>query len=168
MNLIFLLSIIFIFIILSKFKKETFTDSDNHVNYPFDAYPDETGEKINKFLVKLPYDNLTTRHYKKMYHNKTTPKCVINGKCPNTPGYFKTYPDYFENPSLLKSFYLGYSINGYPYNDMKFPKEPSKESFDVKEPNHRFDYPSWFDYDKPRKEAKYIGFPFYFGGKKMF
>lgn len=156
--------LLFVLILILIQKKENF--SDNHVNYPFDAYPDQFGTG-NKFLDKLPYDNLTTRHYKKIYYNKTTPQCVKEGKCFKSPGYYKSYPDYFEDPQKLKSYYLGYSINGYPYNDYKFDSTESQKAMNVREPNHRFDYPEWFDYEKPQKASFYYGYPFYFGGKKF-
>lgn len=168
-NSIFILIIIIGFLILVCQKLQE-SYSDYHVNYPLDAYPDDPialkagGRKDPGFLVKLPYDNLTTRHYKQLYLNKTTPKCVSNGTCDSSPGYYKSYPDYFTDPNKLKSYYLGYSITGYPYNDYFFP---SDSAVNLREPESKFDYPTWYDYQQPRKEAKYYGYPFYFGGKPM-
>lgn len=163
MNPVFIFIILFVVYLMTQNNKETY--SDYHVNYPFDAYPDQFNTK-NKFLHKLPYDSLTTRHYKKMYHNKTTPNCVLDESCPDTPGYYKNYPDYFEDPEKLKSYYLGYSVTGFPYNDYRFPDNKSIVYDDLNHPNHKFEYSEWYD-TKPRKEAYYYGYPFYFHGKKM-
>ena len=143
--------------------------SDNRVDYPLDAYPDLFPSRANKMLHKLPYDNLTTRHYKQNWTTKTTPKCVEDGTCPQTPGYYKTYPDYFDNPKKLKSYQLGYSVTGFPYNDYKFPIKPSEErsGVNLSEPVNKEDYPEWFDYKTPRKEALYMGYPFNYHGKIM-
>lgn len=142
--------------------------SDYHVNYPFDAYPNQFGTG-NRFQVKLPYDNLETRHYKKRYHNKTTPRCSLSGDCDSTPGYYKSYDDYFDHPKKLNSFALGYSVTGHPYNNYHFPvsQSESKSGVNLREPMHKNDYPEWYDYSKPRKEAQYIGYPFNYDGKKM-
>tara|TARA_R100001163_G_C5056542_1_gene192976 strand:- start:180 stop:605 length:426 start_codon:yes stop_codon:yes gene_type:complete len=138
------------------------------VNYPFDAYPEIYQKNTyKKFQTKLPYDNLTTRHYKQMYSAKAAPKCIQNGTCDATPGYFKTYADYFDHPEKLKSYQLGYSITGFPYNDYIFPKYKSekKSSVNLSEPINKHDYPNWFDYENPRKDAFYTGTPFNYGAK---
>lgn len=160
MNLI-ILGFIVLFLLTLIRRPESY--SDYHVNYPYDAYPDDNE---SQFLVKLPYDSLTTRHYKKMYYNKTTPKCVVNGTCEPGPGYYKSYPDYFDNPTKLKSYSLGYSITGFPYNDYKFTNLKSMKNDDLKHPTYAYEYPKWYDYDNPRKEAYYYGYPFYFHGHR--
>lgn len=170
-NLDIIIILLFAFIFLSYFnhKPESFS---NFVNYPLDAYPDDPeaiklGAKPDpQFLVKLPYDSLTTRHYKQMYANKMTPKCVLNKTCNTTPGYFKNYFDYFDNPKLLKSYYLGYDIQGIPYENYKFNFANSKYAIDLTDPVQPYDYPTWFDYLNPIK-YRYSGYPFYFGDKKM-
>jgi len=175
------LDIIIILIIFFAFYKllgtnESFTNSNNYVNYPLDAYPDDPtaltlgARKDPNFLVKLPYENLTTRHYMQMYLNKTTPKCTLDGTCDSTPGYFKNYFGYFENPKSLKSNYLGYDIAGVQYQDYKFdddtPTCSSKKFTDLKNPLEPLEYPTWYDYENPPK-YQYTGYPFYFGAKKM-
>ena len=113
------------------------------------------------FFHKLPYDNLETGYYKKHYYNKHTPKGI-----PWSPGFFKQSPDYFEKPNLLKHNYLGYSITGYPYQDYKFSQAKSSNKVDLKHLDKPFLYPKW--YHTHRKEADYIGYPWYFGGKHYY
>jgi len=119
------------------------------------------------FLTKLPYMPLETTHYKQRYYNKTNAECPDGNDqyCLKGPGHFKTVPGYYDDPSVLKDYYLGYSVNGLPYNDHKFNNAPSKKHYDVQHPNHRFHYPKWHHYN-PRREADYIGYPFYFHGKQ--
>ena len=118
MNPCSIISILFFFVFgLILFQSHSENYSNYHVNYPFDSYPTK---KDNQFLVKLPYRSLDTRHYKKMYYNKSTPKCVLNGTCDTTPGYYQDYHGYFDHPKKLKSFALGYSVTGYPYSTYKF------------------------------------------------
>jgi len=112
------------------------------------------------FENPLPYDNLETTHYKQMYSRKDQPK---NPEL-TEPGYFKDYLDIFDDPKLLNSFWLGYSVNGVAYNDYDKRELASKKVFDVTNPNHRFHYPNWYQKD-PRKNATYIGYPSYFHGK---
>jgi len=113
------------------------------------------------FLLKNPYDSLETKHYKQHYYNRTTPKGIKPG-----PGFFKQYPDYFEQPGLLKHNWLGYSITGYPYQDYKFSQAASAKQVDLKHLDKPFLYPDW--YHTHRKEAHYIGYPFYFHGKQHY
>jgi hypothetical protein len=143
--------------------------SDNRVNYPFDAYPELFPSSNPKFLYKLPYDNLTTRHYKQIWSNKTSPKCIRDGNCERTPGYFKTYPDYFDHPKKLQSLSLGYSVTGYPYNDYKFRTSQSekKSGINLAEPVNNLDNSEWLDYENTRQDAMFTGYPFNFGGKLM-
>ena len=159
--------LILLYLFLSKQTTENY--SDNRVNFPFDAYPDLFPERSPKFLYKLPYDNLTTRHYKQIWTTKTSPKCLLEGTCDKTPGYFKTYPDYFDHPQKLKSWGLGYSVNGYPYNDYKFKKSVSetRSGINLAEPVNNYDNPEWLDYEHTTKDAMYMGYPFNFGGKIM-
>lgn len=119
---------------------------------PFICSPQEN------FLLKNPYDSLETTYYKQHYYNRTTPIGIKK-----SPGFFKQYPDYFEQPGLLKHNWLGYSITGYPYQDYKFSSVASTKEVDLKHLNKRFLYPEW--YNTHRKESNYIGYPFYFGGK---
>lgn len=173
MNQLLLIGLCILILIVATQKRESFRISqndyiaDHHVNYPLDSEPEHPlGRKDQGFLDKLPYRNLTTRHYKQIYQSKSHPKCALAGTCDSTPGYYQTYPDYFENPrSRLKNFYLGYSVTGYPYNDYTFPG--SSDQVDVREPEQKYDYPTWYDYQNPRKEAKFYGYPFYFGAKTM-
>lgn len=143
--------------------------SDNRVNYPFDAYPDLFPSSNPTFLQKIPYDNLSTRHYKQIWSNKTSPKCLRDGSCERTPGYFKTYPDYFDHPNKLKSLSLGYSVTGYPYNDYKFPISQSekKSGINLREPVNNLDNSEWLDYENTRQDSMFTGYPFNFGGKLM-
>jgi hypothetical protein len=113
------------------------------------------------FLNKNPYNNLETTHYKQLYQNKQTPTPEFGGY---QPGHYKTYPDYYDNGSLLKSYWLGYSVDGKYYNDHKFSTAKSKESIDLKHPKHKLYHNQWLDYN-PRPDANYIGYPFFFGGK---
>ena len=172
-NLDIILILLIAFFLISYFSPQRESFSNYYVNYPLDAYPDNSdaikaGARPDpNFLVKLPYDNLTTRHYKQMYYNKMTPKCVLDKTCNTTPGYFKNFFDYFDNPKLLKSNYLGYDIQGVPYENYKFnPFSDPKYAIDLTEPEQPYDYPTWFDYLNPVK-YRYSGFPFYFGDKKM-
>ncbi len=116
------------------------------------------------FLNPLPYDSLEPRHYKQMYSSKMDAKC-IDERCTKGPGHYKSYPDYYDDRSLLKNYWLGYSVTGFPYNDYKFDKSKSLRMYDVKHPRNVFHYPEWYNYN-PRKEAYYIGYPFYFHGQK--
>lgn len=111
---------------------------------------------IDNFYTKLPYNNLNTTHFKDMFYNKMTAKNDPFGR-----GYYQNYIDYYDDPSLLSNYNLGYSINGFPYNDMKFMKYKSMKYYDIRTPKHKFYYPSWLS-KTPSKNSRYIGYPYYF------
>lgn len=121
---------------------------------------DQTTEN---FFVKNPYDSLDTRHYYQQFINKQTPR--YGGEI--GPGFFKSYPNFFDRvegkENLLNNFWLGYSVDGYPYNKLNKwnPDAPSKKYIDIRHPDQRFEYKEWLDYS-PQKAANYIGWPFYF------
>lgn len=120
--------------------------------------------QTENFFLKNPYDSLDTTHYYQQFINKQTPRY---GGTDDRPGFFRSYPNYFDRvkgkENLLNNFWLGYSIDGYPYNKLNKwnPDAPSKKYIDIRNPDHRFDFKEWLDYSPP-KAANYIGWPFYF------